>query len=99
MGLRLLVLMQSTMDAHIITHHRKLSGKEDKSQMIRIGVMGSSIGPFDREVLEACRRLGAGIAKRGCCLLTGACPGLPHEVVLGAKSFWWSHDRHLTGSE
>jgi hypothetical protein len=23
--------------------------------------------------------------EKGCCLLTGACPGLPHETVLGAK--------------
>jgi uncharacterized protein (TIGR00725 family) len=29
--------------------------------------------------------LGRTIAGRGCCLLTGACPGLPHEAVLGSK--------------
>jgi uncharacterized protein (TIGR00725 family) len=32
------------------------------------------------------RKLGRAIAARGCCLLTGACPGLPHEAVLGARA-------------
>ncbi len=53
---------------------------------IRIGVMGSAGGELDSVVVEMCRRLGRAIADRGCCLLTGACPGLPHEVVLGAKA-------------
>ena len=52
---------------------------------IRIGVMGSAGGQLDPLVAEACRRLGRAIAARGCCLLTGACPGLPHEVVMAAK--------------
>jgi uncharacterized protein (TIGR00725 family) len=52
---------------------------------IRVGVMGSAGEPLDQTVAECCRRLGRAIAERGCCLLTGACPGLPHEAVLGAK--------------
>ena len=52
---------------------------------IRIGVMGSAGGDLDPTVAEACRRLGSIIAMRGCCLLTGACPGIPHEVVLAAQ--------------
>lgn len=52
---------------------------------VRIGVMGSAGGAADPDLLECCRQLGRTIAKRGCCLLTGACPGLPHEVVLGAR--------------
>lgn len=52
---------------------------------IRIGVMGSAGRVADPVLLESCRQLGRTIAKRGCCLLTGACPGLPHEVVLGAR--------------
>jgi uncharacterized protein (TIGR00725 family) len=52
---------------------------------IRIGVMGSAGGAADPVVLGRCRQLGRAIAKRGCCLLTGACPGLPHEAALGAK--------------
>jgi uncharacterized protein (TIGR00725 family) len=51
---------------------------------IRIGVMGSA-GEADPTVIELCRQLGRAIAERGCCLLTGACPGLPQEAVLGAK--------------
>jgi uncharacterized protein (TIGR00725 family) len=52
---------------------------------IRIGVMGSAGGEVDESVAESCNHLGRAIAGRGCCLLTGACPGLPHEVVLAAK--------------
>ena len=52
---------------------------------IRIGVMGSASEPVDPSVAALCRRLGRTVAERGCCLLTGACPGLPHEAVLGAK--------------
>ena len=51
---------------------------------IRIGVMGSAGGELDPIIADHCRRLGRTIAARGCCLLTGACPGVPHEVVLGA---------------
>jgi uncharacterized protein (TIGR00725 family) len=52
---------------------------------IRIGVMGSAGRELDPLVAEVCRRLGTAIAARGCCLLTGACPGIPHEVVIAAK--------------
>jgi hypothetical protein len=52
---------------------------------IRIGVMGAAGGDFSHRVLSECRRLGKAVAGEGCCLLTGACPGLPHEAVLGAK--------------
>ena len=52
---------------------------------IRIGVMGAASGPVDAGVAALSRRLGRTIAERGACLLTGACPGLPHESVLGAK--------------
>lgn len=52
---------------------------------IRIGVMGSAGGALDESVAARCQDLGRAIAERGCCLLTGACPGLPHEVVCAAK--------------
>ena len=51
---------------------------------IRIGVMGSAANA-DPRVKQLSRELGHAIARQGCCLLTGACPGLPHEAVLGAK--------------
>lgn len=53
---------------------------------VRVGVMGSAGGEVDEAIVSACRRLGRAVAEHGCCLLTGACPGLPHEAVLGAKS-------------
>jgi uncharacterized protein (TIGR00725 family) len=52
---------------------------------IRIGVMGSAGGDLEASHLDLCRRLGQAVARRGCCLLTGACPGLPHAAVLGAR--------------
>ena len=59
----------------------------------RIGVMGAANEPPDHGVADLCRRLGRTIAERGACLLTGACPGLPHESVLGAKEI----DGHVVG--
>jgi len=47
--------------------------------------MGSSAEINDAELTQQCRSLGRAIAEQGCCVLTGACPGMPHEVVLGAK--------------
>jgi P-type Ca2+ transporter type 2C len=53
---------------------------------LRFGVMGSAGGDLAASCLKLCRELGRAIAEGGCCLLTGACPGLPHEAVLGAKA-------------
>jgi predicted Rossmann-fold nucleotide-binding protein len=53
---------------------------------VRIGVMGSAGGTLEPALSEQAQRLGHAIAARGCCLLTGACAGIPHEVVGGAKS-------------
>jgi hypothetical protein len=47
--------------------------------------MGSAGGKLPTEVRRKVRRLGVAIAKRGYVLITGACPGLPHEAVKGAK--------------
>lgn len=51
---------------------------------VRVGVMGSAAEEQDPAVAARCRALGRALAERGVCLLTGACPGLPHEAVLGA---------------
>jgi uncharacterized protein (TIGR00725 family) len=53
---------------------------------IRIGVMGSAGGELDAASDDLCRHLGHAIVQTGCCLLTGACLGLPHAAVQGAKS-------------
>ena len=54
----------------------------------KIGVMGSSQGPtITKEKSNALsRQLGRAIASSGAITLTGACPGLPHEAIIGAKS-------------
>lgn len=58
--------------------------KAPSNKMIRFGVMGAAGGKFAAPLLASCRTLGEAIAESRNCLLTGACPGLPHEVVLGA---------------
>jgi uncharacterized protein (TIGR00725 family) len=60
---------------------------------IRIGVMGSADPVVEPELQRACQSLGRAIAEQGCCLLTGACTGLPHQTVLGA----WSSGGHVIG--
>lgn len=51
-----------------------------------VGVMGSAGGILPDEVRKSVRYLGTEIARRGYVLVTGACPGLPHEAVKGAKA-------------
>lgn len=51
-----------------------------------IGVMGSSGGVIPRDVARKVYVLGKEIGRRRYVLVTGACPGLPHEAVKGAKS-------------
>lgn len=52
---------------------------------VRFGVMGSATGDHDPDTLDCCRQLGRSIARRGCCLLTGACSGLPQAAAFGAR--------------
>lgn len=51
-----------------------------------VGVMGSAGGDLSDDIRAKLRRLGEEIARRGYVLVTGACPGLPHEAAIGAKS-------------
>ncbi len=53
---------------------------------IKVGVMGSAGGVLAPEALRDCYRLGQSIARHDCVLITGACPGLPHEAALGAHA-------------
>lgn len=53
----------------------------------KIGVMGSAGGRLSDEVRAKCRELGRQVAQHNCIIITGACPGLPHEAVLGAREF------------
>ena len=50
-----------------------------------VGVMGSAGGVLQPQVRVKLQELGEVIAGRGYVLITGACPGLPHDAVLGAK--------------
>ncbi len=52
---------------------------------MKVGVMGGATGDFSKEHLDKAHRLGEAIAKRGCVLITGGCPGLPHAAACGAK--------------
>jgi len=51
-----------------------------------IGVMGSAGGELDIEVRKRAYDLGVAIAKAGCVLITGACPGLPYDTARGAHA-------------
>ena len=50
-----------------------------------VGVMGSAGGKLEEKTRKLVRQLGRAIAKRGYILITGACPGIPHEAIKGAK--------------
>jgi uncharacterized protein (TIGR00725 family) len=52
---------------------------------LKIGVMGGATGVFTRAQLDKAHELGESIAKSGCILLTGGCPGLPFAAACGAK--------------
>lgn len=60
-------------------------GAESLFPCMTVGVMGSAGGELLPEVRQRVRRLGSVIAERRYVLITGACPGLPHEAVSGAK--------------
>ncbi|MEK7283816.1 MAG: hypothetical protein AAB249_08390 [Acidobacteriota bacterium] len=53
---------------------------------IAVGVMGSAGGQLNEKAIGMATEMGRAIAARGCVLVTGACPGLPHYAVKGAKS-------------
>lgn len=59
-----------------------------QKRRLKIGVMGSASGPQieDPQAREKARLLGEAIAERGYILINGACPGLPHDALLGAKN-------------
>lgn len=51
-----------------------------------IGVMGSAGGTLNTKIRERAYDLGVAIAKAGCVLITGACPGLPYDAARGARA-------------
>lgn len=64
----------------------RIDYKEVSTIRTKFGVMGSAGGDLAEDILAKAYELGERIAQRDCIILTGACPGLPHEAVLGAKA-------------
>lgn len=52
---------------------------------LKIGVFGSAAGEIKEETKAKAREVGREIARKGHILVTGACPGLPYEAVLGSQ--------------
>lgn len=52
---------------------------------MNIGVYGSAAGSIPAELNKKAGAIGRQIAVKGHTLVTGACPGLPYEAVLGAS--------------
>jgi len=58
-----------------------------QDRKLKIGVMGSASGPQikDEHARAVARELGREIGKREYIFINGACPGLPHDALIGAK--------------
>ena len=52
----------------------------------KVGVVGSAGGEMSDDIAKRVFELGRATAEAGAVLITGACPGYPHQAVLGAKS-------------
>jgi len=52
---------------------------------MKIGVYGSAAGNISVEIKEKAREIGRQIARKGHVVVTGICPGLPYDAVLGAN--------------
>ena len=64
----------------------KSDAESAKPEMaLKIGVMGGASGNMTPAHLAAAETLGLTIARAGCVLITGACPGLPLAAARGAK--------------
>jgi uncharacterized protein (TIGR00725 family) len=72
-------------------HHPDKSASEQESETphvemsLKIGVMGSAGRDIPVGYLDKGALLGEAIAKTGCIVVTGACPGLPLAAARGAK--------------
>lgn len=60
---------------------------------LKVGVMGGATGVMSKDVLARAHSLGSAVAKAGCVLVTGGCPGLPLAAACGAKE----HDGIVVG--
>jgi uncharacterized protein (TIGR00725 family) len=75
-----------------LTRNLATEGKPSRDQApqvagmrLKIGVMGSASTDLSVEYLQKAVRLGEAIARAGCVVLTGACPGLPLAAADAAR--------------
>ncbi|MDF2379675.1 MAG: hypothetical protein P1V18_05690 [Candidatus Gracilibacteria bacterium] len=54
---------------------------------MKIGVYGSAAGIMNDEIKVKAKEIGREIARKGHTIITGGCPGLPHEAILGAYEY------------
>jgi len=54
---------------------------------MKIAVYCSALGNIPEDIMAKARELGREIARGRHTLITGACPGLPYEAVLGANEY------------
>lgn len=52
---------------------------------LKVGIMGGATGVMSKDMLARAHELGRAVAKAGCILVTGGCPGLPLAAACGAK--------------
>src|SRR5262245_49059422 len=64
----------------------EMDAKARKLLRVTVGVMGSAGGRLGETAISLATEMGRVIAERNCVLVTGACPGLPHYAVKGAKT-------------
>jgi len=64
--------------------HPDIFVKKAPGMRLTVGVMGSADANAPTDVGERAYQLGRVVAQRGLVLITGACPGLPHECARGA---------------
>ncbi len=61
------------------------AASQTTTMALKVGVMGGATGVISRAHLAKAHELGQAIARSGCVLITGACPGLPLAAACGAK--------------
>ncbi|MGD9853618.1 MAG: protein containing YHS domain protein [Planctomycetaceae bacterium] len=52
---------------------------------MKFGIMGGASGQISHDSLRKAEQVGEAVAKAGCTVITGACPGLPLAAACGAK--------------
>lgn len=63
------------------------AGPPGPEMRLKVGVMGGATGVISKEILAQAHELGRAVAKAGCILITGGCPGLPLAAACGAKEY------------